>query len=118
MTDVKVIDLFAGPGGLSEGFSGFVDSKGVHPFKVVVSAEMEQSAHATLSLRALQRTVRLHGDIADIQRVGEVTESLALSGGIGVGQAAEAAGLGTAWNQVSEEVLNIELGRTAGDARL
>ena len=118
MTDVKVIDLFAGPGGLSEGFSGFVDSKAGRPFKVVVSAEMEQSAHATLSLRALQRTVRLQGDIVDIQRVGEVTEALALTAGIGVGQAAEAAGLGTAWKQVSTEVLNIELGTAAGDERL
>lgn len=49
-----VIDLFAGPGGLGEGFAGLSD--GDHnPFRIVMSAEMEPSAHATLRLRSFVR---------------------------------------------------------------
>lgn len=51
---VKVIDLFAGPGGLGEGFSDFrVKSK--QAFKISISIEKEESAHRTLLLRALFR---------------------------------------------------------------
>lgn len=53
---IKVIDLFAGPGGLGEGFSSFVDNKTGHrPFKIALSVEKEASAHATLALRAFYR---------------------------------------------------------------
>lgn len=54
MKQIKVIDLFAGPGGLGEGFSS-LKIKGKHPFKVAVSVEKEASAHATLTLRAFVR---------------------------------------------------------------
>jgi DNA (cytosine-5)-methyltransferase 1 len=49
-----VIDLFAGPGGLGEGFAGLSEG-GHNPFRIVMSAEMEASAHATLRLRAFVR---------------------------------------------------------------
>jgi len=54
---IGVIDIFAGPGGLGEGFSSFehVPGSGVRPFELAVSAEMEASAHATLRLRAFYR---------------------------------------------------------------
>ncbi|MDO6824998.1 DNA cytosine methyltransferase [Marinobacter sp. 1_MG-2023] len=56
MTDtIKVIDLFAGPGGLGEGFSAFETPAGEHPFKIVASVEKEASAHKTLTLRAFYR---------------------------------------------------------------
>lgn len=51
----KVIDLFAGPGGLGEGFASLYDGKA---FEIVVSAEMERSAHATLTLRSFFRHIR------------------------------------------------------------
>lgn len=54
-TQIKVVDLFAGPGGLGEGFSSFVDDKGHRPFKIALSVEKEPSAHATLTLRAFYR---------------------------------------------------------------
>lgn len=54
-----VIDLFAGPGGLGEGFASFNSGK---TFKIAVSAEMEESAHKTLTLRAFFRHVRDAGD--------------------------------------------------------
>ncbi len=54
-TPIPVIDLFAGPGGLGEGFSSLVDSDGNRSFAVKVSIEKDRIAHATLSLRALFR---------------------------------------------------------------
>jgi DNA (cytosine-5)-methyltransferase 1 len=51
---IPVIDLFAGPGGLSEGFSSL--KKENRPvFKVVLSIEKEELAHKTLQLRAFYR---------------------------------------------------------------
>ncbi len=52
---LKIIDLFAGPGGLGEGFSAFRDSSGKPVFKIGISIEKEASAHKTLQLRALYR---------------------------------------------------------------
>ncbi len=52
---IPVIDLFAGPGGLCEGFSSVVDAKGVPPFAVKVSIEKDPIAHRTLLLRAIFR---------------------------------------------------------------
>jgi DNA (cytosine-5)-methyltransferase 1 len=49
-----VIDSFAGPGGLGEGFSAFQD-KGIHPFKIALSVEKEAAAHETLRLRSFFR---------------------------------------------------------------
>lgn len=51
--EIPVIDLFAGPGGLSEGFSSFShNSQKTYPFKVGVSIEMDPYAHRTLELRS------------------------------------------------------------------
>jgi DNA (cytosine-5)-methyltransferase 1 len=50
-----VVDLFAGPGGLAEGFSAVSDPNGNHPFKVVLSVEKEKAAHSTLLLRTFLR---------------------------------------------------------------
>lgn len=52
---IPVIDLFAGPGGLCEGFSSVVDAAGVHRFAVKVSIEKDPIAHRTLLLRAIFR---------------------------------------------------------------
>jgi DNA (cytosine-5)-methyltransferase 1 len=53
---IPVIDLFAGPGGLGEGFSSIVDDEGHRRFEVKVSIEKEEIAHRTLTLRALFRS--------------------------------------------------------------
>lgn len=55
MTAIKVIDLFAGPGGLGEGFSAFRNAAGQQRFKIALSVEKEASAYRTLTLRALFR---------------------------------------------------------------
>ncbi len=52
---IPVIDLFAGPGGLGEGFSSLLDQDRIPPFALKVSAEKDVTAHKTLSLRALYR---------------------------------------------------------------
>ena len=52
---VHIVDLFAGPGGLGEGFSSYEDEAGKRPFKLVASVEKEASAHRTLTLRAFFR---------------------------------------------------------------
>lgn len=52
-----IVDLFAGPGGLGEGFAA-LDVKGYHPFRIGVSVEKEASAHRTLTLRAFLREYR------------------------------------------------------------
>lgn len=52
---IPVIDLFAGPGGLCEGFSSIVDKDGLPRFAVKVSIEKDPVAHRTLMLRALVR---------------------------------------------------------------
>ena len=54
----KVIDLFAGPGGLAEGFSKITDDEGNRIFNISLSIEKEQSAFATLRLRSFFRQFR------------------------------------------------------------
>lgn len=52
---IPVIDLFAGPGGLAEGFSAVRNASGERLFDVRVSIEKDPVAHRTLFLRALYR---------------------------------------------------------------
>jgi len=47
---IPVVDLFAGPGGLGEGFSSLGGA-----FKIKVSVEKSEDAHRTLRLRAFKR---------------------------------------------------------------
>lgn len=54
--EIPVVDLFAGPGGLCEGFSSILDEKGLPRFDVKVSIEKDPIAHRTLMLRALFRS--------------------------------------------------------------
>lgn len=55
MTAIPVVDFFAGPGGLGEGFSAFRPKGNTNPFRIVLSVEKEPSAHKTLRLRAFAR---------------------------------------------------------------
>lgn len=52
---IPVIDLFAGPGGLGEGFSSVLDADSNRAFKIKISIEMDEHAHQTLELRAFFR---------------------------------------------------------------
>src|SRR5690348_15875038 len=52
---IPVVDLFAGPGGLGQGFSSFTPGDGLQQFRVVLSAEKDPHAHQTLRLRSFYR---------------------------------------------------------------
>lgn len=58
MAQISVIDLFAGPGGLAEGFSSFTRKTGDLCFQVNLSVEKDLIAHKTLLLRAFYRQFR------------------------------------------------------------
>lgn len=60
-----MIDIFAGPGGLSEGFSSFVPkNRKRHPFRVKLSIEANEHALRTLRLRSFFRQFR-HSRVPD-----------------------------------------------------
>jgi len=52
--EIPVIDLFAGPGGLSEGFASYCFGTD-RPFRIRLSIEKDIWAHQTLELRAFFR---------------------------------------------------------------
>lgn len=53
---IPIVDIFAGPGGLGEGFSAFPGSqKSERKFKIVLSIEKDAYAHQTLILRSFFR---------------------------------------------------------------
>jgi DNA (cytosine-5)-methyltransferase 1 len=51
---INVIDIFAGPGGLGEGFTAF-EENGKKPFRLCLSIEKDIAAHSTLLLRSFFR---------------------------------------------------------------
>jgi len=55
---IPIIDLFAGPGGLGEGFSSLQDHKQEPVFQIGLSIEKDPVAHRTLMLRAVFRRLR------------------------------------------------------------
>ncbi|HUS08862.1 MAG TPA: DNA (cytosine-5-)-methyltransferase [Pyrinomonadaceae bacterium] len=52
---IPIIDLFAGPGGLGEGFTAFRTPDNKRAFKIKLSIEKDEFAHHTLQLRAFFR---------------------------------------------------------------
>jgi DNA (cytosine-5)-methyltransferase 1 len=54
-TEFAIVDLFAGPGGLAEGFSSIRNKDGSSPFRIALSIEKEASAFETLRLRSFFR---------------------------------------------------------------
>jgi DNA (cytosine-5)-methyltransferase 1 len=106
--NVPVIDLFAGPGGLGEGFS---KAKGAQ-FHIAVSIEKDPMAHQTLRLRAAHRyLLRAAGvdspvwktwdDIIASAPWTQTFEALKLSGGPEIA---------TACNHAAVETWNLEMG--------
>lgn len=58
---IPVVDVFAGPGGLNEGFSSVQDSEGLGAFRTVASFEMDKAAVQTLRFRSAVRALRGSG---------------------------------------------------------
>ena len=77
---VPIIDLFAGPGGLGEGFTSVLNKDGERVFKIVLSIEKDEFAHQTLTLRSFVRQFKpgqipaeyysfVRGEIKDIEEL-------------------------------------------------
>src|SRR5258707_13054196 len=58
---VPIIDLFAGPGGLAEGFSSLARENADRVFQIKLSIEKDYHAHQTLTLRSFVRQFPLGG---------------------------------------------------------
>ena len=56
-----LVDVFAGPGGLGEGFLSRTDAKGGSRFESALSIEKDADAHATLTLRHFLRAFGAEG---------------------------------------------------------
>lgn len=103
----KLIDLFAGPGGLGEGFASSNDGKA---FKIGVSAEMESSAHRTLTLRSLFRNIKRNGDQKALQIYYDYCNSLNASH--------PEVALAREWELASQEARKLTLGEPADNEKL
>lgn len=100
---IPVIDLFAGPGGLGEGFSSILDPERSPVFSLKISAEKDSTAHKTLSLRSLYRKFP-RGKVPDCYYEhirGEISRD-ALFAHVDVAEAGK---------EALEEALNFELGK-------
>src|SRR5574340_529743 len=60
---IPIIDLFAGPGGLGEGFASLKGHGGKAFFEIGLSIEKNPVAHRTLTLRAVFRRLRGTKDV-------------------------------------------------------
>jgi DNA (cytosine-5)-methyltransferase 1 len=101
---IPVVDLFAGPGGLGEGFSRVEDGKA---FRTIISIEKDQHAIETLRLRAFYRAWMRHH-----RKVPQAYLDLLASDGVEAKQAAlaELAKL-PEWSEAQDEACHLELGK-------
>lgn len=101
---IPIVDLFAGPGGLGEGFSSFETTAGggglCSPFRIALSIEKEAFAHRTLRLRSFFRLLKLH-----VQPLDQYYAYVC-------GSADDPFTPGTRrfWEQAGEEALQLEIG--------
>ncbi len=114
---IGIIDVFAGPGGLGEGFTSFEAKPGFRPFRTGVSAEMERTAHATLRLRAFLRLLREHDGDPTPKAYGEYLTTVALGQALPPEEHFGKGPLASVWERAAAEVLNLTLGVT-GDNKL
>ncbi|PSJ45988.1 DNA (cytosine-5-)-methyltransferase [Zobellella taiwanensis] len=103
---IPVVDLFAGPGGLGEGFSALDDGKA---FQIAVSAERDPIAHQTLRLRAFYRLLRTYRPEAldDYYRFCNGESDVAYSDKTQL-----------FWELAGKEALCLEIGSQKGNAEL
>lgn len=100
----RTIDLFAGPGGLAEGFSS---STGPAEFKIDLSVEMDSAAFATLRLRSFYRNL----DPSDRQDYVDFA-----NGELSLEEVARRHR--SAWEQAEAETAMLELGKPDDDRKL
>lgn len=110
MKQIKVVDLFAGPGGLGEGFASFrpTGDRGNNPFEIVFSAEKDAAAVRTLRLRTFYRLCRRHGEVPD-----DYYAYLQAKSPVPYNHRTEAL-----WREAESEIQPLELGTPAAGRRL
>ncbi len=103
---IPVVDLFAGPGGLGEGFSALENGEA---FQIIVSAEKDPIAHETLRLRAFFRLLKnkMPDGLADYYAFCN-----------GESKAPFTDKTKELWREADEEALCIVLGTEEGNAKL
>lgn len=103
---IPIVDLFAGPGGLGEGFSSL---KNGNAFQIAVSAEKDPIAHQTLRLRAFYRLIcsSRPGKLGDYYRF--------CNGQTEIPYSDETEDL---WHKAGKEAMCIEIGSVDGNAAL
>ena len=102
---IPIIDIFAGAGGLGEGFSALKNKSETDLFRIALSIEMNELACSTLKLRAIKR---------HLQRVGQLDPYFALmQGRISKSEFDAIPIVVQAANEASNEVLTAELGKTS-----
>ena len=103
MAPIPIIDLFAGPGGLGEGFAS-LKADGNPVFRIGLSIEKDPIAHRTLTLRSVFRQLRPRNAVKYYYDYisGRITEKAFRA----VPEVAEA------FAHASEEARCIELGKT------
>lgn len=108
---IQIVDLFAGPGGLGEGFSAHrFTSSSFDTFEIKVSAEMEASARSTLRLRAFYRLLRRKMP----ERLDEYYKICCQGGAID----SLSPSVRDLWLHSGEEALQLELGKPEDNAKL
>jgi len=103
---IQIVDLFAGPGGLGEGFSSFLHGR---RFNIIVSAEMDPVARQTLRLRAFYRLLKANNSPA-LQDYYDFCN--------GVSEKPWTENSKSEWDKSGEEARCITLGTKDGDDEL
>lgn len=67
MKKIPVIDLFAGPGGLGEGFMSLKNENGKSIFDIKLSIEKDKNAHKTLTWRSFYRQFEKNGESIPVE---------------------------------------------------
>jgi len=104
---LQVVDLFAGPGGLGEGFSSLNEGRS---FEVLVSAEMDPFARSTLRLRAFYRALKKNNPAAL-----DDYYYYCHTGGVAQPWTSNSA---KEWQHADKEARQIKLGSAEGNAEL
>lgn len=60
---IPIVDIFAGPGGLGEGFSALLNPGGRREFRLALSVEKDEIACRTLRLRSIRRHLHYAGGL-------------------------------------------------------
>ncbi|TNH87291.1 DNA (cytosine-5-)-methyltransferase [Aeromonas hydrophila] len=103
---IPVVDLFAGPGGLGEGFSSLNDGKA---FEIQVSAERDPVAHQTLTLRAFYRLLKS-------RRPEFIQDYYQFCNGVAENPFTD--NTKELWQKAEEEALCLEIGSEEGNKKL